>query len=260
MRIIRVIKALIAAAFKAQIRHRFDFAMGVISDLLIQLISLAYVLILYDRFPVLGRWNQQEMLFIFGFSQIVTGLCAIFLVPLTMVGDYYMYQGHLDRVLLRPYPSIIGVLFEEAVFFDFGNLLLGCLVVGVVGANLRIWSALNVFLAVILVVSSFALVGSLLLFGAALALVFHDRFQILYLLIRSSQQFSFYPLDLFPRLIRSFITYGIPLALGSFYPAVVLLGHHSVMLPVILALPSLLLPLSLIAWNAGVSRYDSTGN
>lgn len=260
MRVMRVIRALVVAAFKAQVRRRFDFAMGAIADLLIQLISLSYVMVLYRQFPVLGQWHQLELLFIFGFSQIVTGLCTIFLVPLTMVGDYFMYHGQLDRVLLRPYPSIVGVLFEEAVFFDIGNLLLGCLVTGFVGARLGLWSPLRVALALLLVLLSFILTASLLILSAALALLFRDRFQILYMLVYSLQQFSFYPLDLLPRVVRSVVTYAVPLALGSFYPAVQLLGRGSATTVVVLALGPALLGLSLRIWNVGVSRYESTGS
>jgi len=256
----RVIKALVVAAFKAQVRSRFDFTMGVIADLLIQLISLSFVMVLYRQFPVLGQWHQLELLFIFGFSQTVTGLCTIFLVPLTMVGDYFIYQGQLDRVLLRPYPSIVGVLFEEAIFFDVGNLILGCLMMGFVGARLGLWSPSSAALALLLVAASFVLTASLLILGAASALLFRDRFQILYMLVRSLQQFSFYPLDLLPKLVRSLVTYAIPLALGSFYPAVQLLGHGSATTGAVLALAPALLGLSLKIWNVGVSRYESTGS
>ncbi|MDQ7795027.1 MAG: ABC-2 family transporter protein [bacterium] len=256
----RVIWALVVTAFRAQVRRRFDFAMGVVSDLLIQLASLTFVLILYRQYPNIGGWGQNELLFIFGFSQITTGLCTIFLVPLMMVGDYYMYQGHLDRVLLRPYPSIVGVLFEEAIFFDIGNLLLGCILLSFVGAALGVWTFTNIVLAMVLIIASFVLVASLLVLGVALALVFHDRFQVLHLLVNSLQQFSFYPVTVFPPLIRAVVTYVIPVALSSYYPAVVLLGRDSSAAWATIALAPALLGLSLLMWNIGISRYESTGN
>jgi ABC-2 type transport system permease protein len=75
-----------------------------------------------------------------------------------------------------------------------------------------------------------------------------------------------FPLDLYERWLRRFLTYAVPLACVAYFPVVTLLGR-----PDPLGAPSWLgyvspaagfafLALSSVAWRAGVRHYTSTGS
>jgi ABC-2 type transport system permease protein len=74
--------------------------------------------------------------------------------------------------------------------------------------------------------------------------------------------FAKYPITIFPTLIQTIITYVVPFAFVSFYPAKVLLNQANGLS--ILAQSSIALLImascALWVWNTGLKGYESTGH
>ena len=75
-------------------------------------------------------------------------------------------------------------------------------------------------------------------------------------------QFSQYPVSIYSRAVRGAVTYVIPFALTSYYPASYLLRHtrpvFSILAPVIAAV--ILLAIALVVWHKGLDAYESAGS
>ena len=75
-------------------------------------------------------------------------------------------------------------------------------------------------------------------------------------------QFSQYPVSIYSRIVRGAVTYIIPFALTSYYPASYLLRHtqpvFSNLAP--MAAAAALISAALIVWHKGLDAYESAGS
>ena len=79
--------------------------------------------------------------------------------------------------------------------------------------------------------------------------------------VNSFQEFAFYPISIYPKIIGFILTWIFPYAFASFYPADYFLhmqyGILSVLTPVIAIL---LWIIALRVWKWGLKNYESTGS
>ena len=92
---------------RSQMQYRASFLMQTFTQLVMMVAELLAVLILMDRFSVLGQWNRGEILFFFGVISTSFYLCECFARGITQFPPL-IAQGDLDSMLIRPR----GVLFQ----------------------------------------------------------------------------------------------------------------------------------------------------
>ena len=92
---------------RSQMQSRASFLMQTFTQLVMMVTELMAVLILMDRFSVLGQWNRGEILFFFGVISTSFYLCECFARGITQFPPL-IAQGDLDSMLIRPR----GVLFQ----------------------------------------------------------------------------------------------------------------------------------------------------
>lgn len=63
---------------RSQMQYRASFLMQTFTQLVMMVTELLAVLILMDRFSVLGQWNRGEILFFFGVISTSFYLCECF--------------------------------------------------------------------------------------------------------------------------------------------------------------------------------------
>jgi ABC-2 type transport system permease protein len=187
--------------------------------------------------------------------------CSQMFTERIWVTGFLIQYGDFDRFLVRPinplFQLLAGGFNEEAV----GNFLLGGVLIAATGRALGIFaspfhliylavavaSGAVIFFAINLItgVSAFWIINSIPVMGA----VFEN-----YL-------FAHYPITIYPRAIRIALTWLIPYAFASFYPASYLLGRD--VGPLVWISPLVAVVLLVIGyrlWLAGLRRYDSTGS
>lgn len=80
--------------------------------------------------------------------------------------------------------------------------------------------------------------------------------------IYNISDFAKYPITIFPAMIQTLITYIVPFAFVSFFPAFVLLNQAdgvSILIQSFIAL-SITLSLALFVWNKGLKGFQSSGH
>ena len=70
------------------------------------------------------------------------------------------------------------------------------------------------------------------------------------------------PVSIYSRAVRGAVTYVIPFALTSYYPASYLLRHtrpvFSILAPIVAAV--ILMSIALFVWHKGLDAYESAGS
>lgn len=249
---------------KARLSYRGDFAASIFATSVISLSGVLFVIFLMDGSTIsnLKGWSRDEVLFIYGFSQVSTALFNILGPNLYQFSDRYIIQGQFDRVLLRPLDTMCQVIFEAFELEACGNLLVGVGVLAYSSVQLELeFSPIDIVWLICGATSGAVLLLSVFVILASCSFHFEDRFGItppFYNLIT----FSRYPLPIFNSVLQFILQWVVPFAFVGFYPATHFFSRegYSFFCYFTPAMALMFLLLARIAWCFGVARYSSVGS
>ncbi|MDD2943131.1 MAG: ABC-2 family transporter protein [bacterium] len=249
---------------KASMVYKADFFASVFAGILSSASGLIFVLALIDGkvVPALAGWSRAEVLLIYGFSMVASGLFSMVSRNIYGFSERYIIEGEFDRVLLRPLNSLAQVVFDAFHLEGLGTAIFGAVIVSIFArdAGLRFSPATCLWL-VLAAISGAVILMSVFVILAATAFHFEDRIGIappFYNLIT----FARYPAEVYSRRMQFFLSFIVPFAFTSFYPVAVLLGKGEYAWLGWFT-PLVALCCALLAgafWRFGVSRYMSTGS
>ena len=98
-RIWKIYRLLAAQNLKRIMEYRADFLTGAVSFLIDQAIGIAFIFIIFTQIPQLAGFTFEQILFIYGFSQIPKGLDHLLADNLWCVGYFIVRKGDFDKYL-----------------------------------------------------------------------------------------------------------------------------------------------------------------
>jgi ABC-2 type transport system permease protein len=222
---------------------------------------------LFARFHQVAGWRFGEVALFYaviGTSfAIADGLARGF----DVFGPQFVKTGDFDRLLVRPRSTILQLLGYELRMTRIGRLA-QALVVWVLAMKLTTtvwtWSAWTTLLFA--VAGGIALFTGILILQATLAFWTVESLEIANTLTYGGVEAAQYPLDVYARWFRNFLTFVVPLGCISYFPVAAVLGHANRtgvaarLLPLTPALGFAFLAIALWAWRFGVRHYASTGS
>ena len=261
-RAFRLQRMFAALHLKKLMEYKVDFAIGAVGFLVEQVINIAFLSIIFGRVESLRGWNYYEVLFIYGFSLFPNGLDHLLFDNIWNVGYWMIHKGDFDKYLTRPINTLLIVTVEEFQIDAFGKLLLG---VALMVTSIRhvdlpfIWY--DIPLALIAILFGMLIYSSIKTIFGAIAF-WTKRSGHLMEVTYNLNQFSQYPVSIYSRAVRGAVTYVIPFALTSYYPASYLLRHtrpvFSILAPIVAAV--ILMSIALFVWHKGLDAYESAGS
>jgi ABC-2 type transport system permease protein len=245
-----------------RIGYRGDFFISLATSFAATIFSLGFVVVLFRNASNLAGWSLEEVVFLWGFTQIPYGLFNVISLNLYDFGNNYIIEGKFDRILLRPVSSLFQVLFETFRIESFQEVA--------VGTYCMWWATRRIH-----VPWSPAKLGMLLFFGVCAAVIYVSVFLILSTFsffwedrigvhppVWNVIAFGRYPLSIYSGVVQFFLCWIIPFGLASFYPSVRLLGRTATpgYLPFVPLVALIFLTLAISLWNFGTRHYSSTGS
>jgi ABC-2 type transport system permease protein len=246
---------------KGLLIHRVDFLVGAVAFIVSQSLGLLFLYIIFQNINQLAGFSANEVLLIYGISQIPKGIDHLFFDNIWLLPQR-VRNGEMDRYLLRPINPLYAFLIERFQPDAFGEIILGI--------SITVYSLTQVTVAVtifkILGLVTFIVIGSFIFTAIKLATAStsfwikncYPLMQITYDL----NDYTKYPKIIYPKAIQFIITYIIPLALLSYYPTLFLLDRISFLgvLAYLVPVTSGLLIIALFIWHKGLKRYESAGS
>lgn len=235
---------------------------GCIAFLSGQVFNLLFILLIFENIPNLDGWNLNQIIFIYGFSQIPRGIDHFFTDDLWKVAHFHVRKGDFDKYLTRPIDTLHHVLMEGFQPDALGELITG--IVLVIIASIRL--SLNItFLWVVLFIvavigGTFIYTGIKIVF-TSFAFKMKRSGNLLYVVYMTSD-FSRYPVTIYNEFIKTVVTYIIPFAFTAFYPASYLLTGQSPLfcIGLTVAMGAFWMILGRVFWNIGLRFYESAGS
>jgi ABC-2 type transport system permease protein len=247
---------------KVRISYRGDFFISLATSMAATIFSLGFVVILFQKATQLAGWRLEEVVFLWGFTQIPYGLFNVISLNLYDFGNNYIIEGKFDRVLLRPVSSLFQVLFETFRIESLQEVATGTFCMWWASGRLGIHWTIGKFLTVLFFGLCAAIIYvSIFLILSTVSFFWEDRIGV-HPPVWNVIAFGRYPLSIYSGVVQFFLCWIIPFGLASFYPSVRLLGRtvtpeYLSLVPVVAAV---FLTIAISLWNFGTRHYSSTGS
>jgi ABC-2 type transport system permease protein len=257
---------LVGARMRGEMQYKLPFFMRLAGAFSITIIDFAGVTVLFGRIPALAGWTLPEVALLYGLASTCFSTAEMAAAALDSF-DTFIVQGTFDRVLTRPLGALFQTITEEFTLRRLGRVLQGALVLTIALRLLPVaWTPDKVAVLAGALISGTALFFAIFVLGAAYCFWTVQGKEATHVVTYGGDFMSTYPLDIYNRWLRHFVTFVLPLGFVSYYPALYLLDRDDPLgLPgwVRLMGPVAALAVAALArwaWRAGISRYQSTGS
>ena len=251
-----------AQEFKRMMEYKGDFIIGVIGFFLAQLSNLLFLWIIFGNVPNLAGWSVNEVVFVYGLSLIPKGIDHFFFDNLWSVGYFLVRKGDFDKYLTRPVNTLFHLLVEKIQIDALGELIMGIALVcaSVPGLNVK-WDVFRVFAAILMIPFVTLIFTGVKTITASVAFWTKRSGNVIYMFYTFSD-FAKYPATVYNRFVQNVITYIIPFALTSYFPALFILKGEDPLfnlgMPMMAA--GVLMGLGILVWHRGIRAYESAGS
>lgn len=250
--------------FKSAMQYRSSLIMQVIAQFVMTGGELLAVVVLLDRFHVVGHWSATEIMFFFGVMQSSFALTELLGRGISSFPSF-VGAGSFDSFLLRPRPLLMQVLVSQLDPRRIGSFAVGVAAIAAASMQMEIhWTALKALLMAEVVVCSVLLVLGLFLIEATVCFFSVKSIEMVNVLTYGGRSTCQYPVDIYPKPLEVLFTYLAPFALCMHWPVSWVLGHPMVELAtgwyfVTPLAGAVFFAAMTRVWYGGVKRYRSTG-
>jgi ABC-2 type transport system permease protein len=255
-----------AVSLKSQMQYPAGFLMSLVGQFATNILEFIGIWALFHRFGAVKGWTLGEVAVFFGVVSVGFALADMTSRGFETFGEEFVRTGAFDRILLRPRRAALQLLGQELRLTRLGRLAQGAVVLAI---GLRLAghgvSPEDVAILAFAVIGAVALFFGILVLQATLSFWTVESLEIVNTLTYGGVDAAQYPLDIYARWFRSFLTFVVPLACVVYFPVAAVLGHAdrtglsplaSALMP---AFGLVFLAVSLLIWRLGVRHYASAG-
>ncbi len=248
------------------IEYRANFLMWFGFTIVYHATAVGALWVTLHQFPSMNGWSFRDTAFLYGLWMMGHGFHNTFFFT---VGDVPLMirEGRFDRFLVRPLdPLFQAMTTPQQIWPDELILSIIFFAVATNFAGVRVDAAFLAFVPLVVVG------GALIDFGIQLAIAtaafWVIRIDTLRWIVMSLEQdFTRYPISIYSRGVRVFLSFVFPFAFMNYFPATFLL-HKTEGALLLSPDVGLLTPLvgaawfalSYAFWRTGLDRYQGTGS
>lgn len=216
---------------RERMEYRGAFILGMFSQMIGYGATYLVLWLTLQRFEFIGNWNWPEIAFLYSLNVLTYAIGAAFTyTPMTDL-EKLVQQGTFDPVLIRPNNPFLTLAAQMFNVGYLGHIILsGGILLWCVSQLEMNWSPLNIIFLVMAVISGSFIQAALLTFIGSWSLIF-VRAEVLFRFNNSLRDFVNYPISIFGPAIQVLLSTIVPLAFMNFYPAAILLGKDTGVVP-----------------------------
>ncbi len=247
------------ASLKEMLIYRLDCIVGMISQIVSQLVEIIFIWIVFQNTDSLAGWNFMQILLLYGVILISIGISDFCFDALYDIGPKYIRNGEFDKILLRPVHPLISIIGSSKEFTALGYFALGLFLT----ITMLIKLMMPITIILVLKIIFFSIVGAAIIgaintiFSIASFWTYRSN-EVIWSFYRI-YTFAQYPLDIYNKFIKLLITAILPFAFVAYYPTMNYLGMNSKMIYIAPIIMVILWIIAIKVWNIALSKYRSTG-
>ena len=257
---------LAGAYVRSRLQYRLSFGLMCMAMIVSEACMIGLLGALFAKFRTVNGWTWTEVVFLYSLGNLAYSLMRVLGSQLDDF-DRYIVRGDLDIVLIRPLPPLFYILASRVELIHVSRLLTS-LVIFVVAfhlAHLRLTIGVAIFV-ITTILSGGVIMFTFVLISATVALWTTKSGKLTDILTGASKEAATFPISIYPLAVRILLTFILPVAFVTYYPAQYLLHKNEFLgmpeyfqfgAPVVAAA---LLFFSYALWRLGLRRYHSTGS
>lgn len=209
------------ASIKSMVEYRVDFIVGMISQILYELIEIIFIIIVFKNTNSINGWNFYEVLLLFGLLNIALGYVDLLFDEMYEVGPHYIKDGSFDLILLRPIHPIISIMSKSQSLTAFGYIVIGLTVsiISLIKLNIIINLQTILFILFITLIGGI-IIGAIITILCVTSFWVMDSNEIMWSAF-TMYKFSEYPLSVYNNFIKFILVFILPLHLYHFFQQVI---------------------------------------
>lgn len=237
--------------------YRVDFVVHLVLAVLQLGGELLGIWIIFSNTPSLGGWGPFEMLALLGVFRVMAGVIAMVIAPNMRAMMEEIRDGKLDFAILRPVNTQFLLSARRFVLWNAADIAIGLMMIAFAAGRLagRIDPG-RVGLFVVMLSAGVVIIYSFWLALGTLAFWF-TRITNIEMVFWNVFEAGRYPVQIYHPWVRWGLTYLVPLAFLTTFPAGALMGKLSavnVAAAVVAAIASLLAASAF--WRYGLRHYS----
>lgn len=257
---IKLYFSFLKASLKEMLIYRLDCIVGMVSQIVTQLVEIIFIWIVFKNTENLAGWDFKQVLLLYGITLISIGISDFCFDALYDIGPKYIRQGDFDKIMLRPVHPLISIIGSSKEFTSLGYFGLGLVMTIIMLIEL----AIPVTTILILKIVFFSVVGAAII-GAintifSIAAFWTYRSNEVIWSFYKIYTFAQYPIDIYNKFIKVLITVILPFAFVAYYPTMDYLGLNTYMVYLAPIITIILWIIAVKVWNLALNKYRSTGN
>jgi ABC-2 type transport system permease protein len=260
MRYLRLLVMQFRASLLLSMQYRVEFLLDGFVEIFWMATAIVPLFVVYGLRPTIAGWTFGEALMVMGWFTFLQGVLEGAINPSLVTVVDHIRKGTLDLLLIKPADAQFLVSTARFQPWRSVNIVTALLVFAWGTHDIgRMPSARLIGIAAAAGLSAVAVLYSLwmLTVSAAFYLVRIDNLTQLFNAVFDAAR---WPVHVFPGLVRLFLTFVVPLALMTTYPAEALLGTlRLTTLAASLGAAILALAVARFVWRASIARYTSAG-
>jgi len=257
MRHLKLLGLFARISVQDDVAYRMDFAAHMVLALVQVGAELIGIWAIFSNTQSLAGWNAYEILALLGVFRIMIGMITLFIAPNMRLIMSDVREGTLDFALLKPLNAQFYASVRRIVAWRAADILLGLGLLVAACRNLAISVPMGkVVFFVIMLGAGVTIIYSLWLVLATCAFWF-TRLSNIEMVFWNLFEGGRYPVDIYRPWLRWGLTYLVPLAFLTTFPAGALVGKTGPMnvTAAVLFATAALLGASWF-WRFGIRRYS----
>lgn len=251
--------------FKSRAEYKVSFALGMLSNFYCYFITYISYWVLVNGVDTIEGWNFSDLSILYGLSLLTYSVSGVLLWYSAYSLEDLIISGQLDIMLLRPQGMIRQMMFQR-----FGDTFLGQIAVTVIflaaafAARTELLSLQTVIYLILAILGGiFMQAGSMILFGAFSFWTMKSG-ALIDLLFYDLRNMTNYPMALYPKALRIFLTFVLPWAFINYYPTLLITGNNMTVYETVLGMVApivgvLWFLLAMVVFRLGLKRYTGAG-
>lgn len=246
---------------KTFINHRMDALLSLFNLLLNQIISFLFIHIIYSTTVKINDWTINEIILLYATLLFIKGFGDLFSNNIYSV-ENYIRTGEFDRFFLKPLRILRQIIMEKIDLTQIINIIIG---LTLIVTQLNLIGTTKPFYYITTIYLLFLITG--IIINIALKVIFCSiafwtltSLPIL-LAVDNISEFSKYPLEIYPSLVKGVLLTIIPFSIMTYIPVALILDKIAPSILFLVFFSTILLTLSSnLVWKLGIKNYKSGGH
>lgn len=256
-RYLRLLRLFAAVSLQNETAYRFDFLLKLVGALINVCGELFTLWAIFANAKSLAGWGPYEVIVLLGVFRIMVGLIGMVIGPNMRATMEDVRSGGLDYVLVKPISAQFYASFRNWVFFRGLDAVTGLILI-IVGCSLLSAKVSLATLGLFIVTLS---AGAVIIYSFWLILAtttfWFTRIGNIEMVFWNVFHAGRYPLEVYQPWLRWLLTFILPLAFLTTFPAEALVGRgsYTTLLTSLTVAPAMLL-IATAFWRFGLRRYS----